>query len=71
MGGFSDVEIQEFAIRDIRMLLATKQYSAIAVADDAASNAGKKFIEQTVNDIDPSALAKIASPGPKNQPLPD
>lgn len=69
--GFNDVEIQEFATRDIRMLLMTKQYSAIAVAREAASNVGKQFIEQTVHDIDPSALANISSPSPKVQPLPD
>lgn len=69
--GFSDVEIREFATRDIRMLLLTKQYSAIAVARGAASNAGKQFIEQTVHDIDPSALGNISSPTPRIQPLPD
>jgi hypothetical protein len=70
-GGFSDIEIKEFAIRDLRMLLATKQYSAIAAAHDTASNAGKQFIEQAVHDIDPSALKDIGLSSPKVQPLPD
>jgi hypothetical protein len=37
----------------------------------AASNAGKQSIEQTVHDIDPSALKNIGSLTPKIQPLPD
>ena len=69
--GFNDIEIKEFATRDIRMLLATKQYGAIAVAHDLASNSGKQFIEQTVRDIDPSAIEKLSSPSLKVQPLPD
>lgn len=69
--GFSDTEIREFAIRDIRMLLAAKEYRAIGVAHEFASKAGKQFIEQTVHDIDPSAAAKVSSPTPKIQPLPD
>jgi hypothetical protein len=69
--GFGDIEIREFAIRDIRMLLATKQYRAIAHAHEIASNAGKQFIEQTVHDIDPSAITNISLPSPKIQPLPD
>jgi hypothetical protein len=69
--GFFDLEIKEFATRDIRMLLATKQYSAIAVAHDLASNAGKQFIEQTVRDIDPSAVGNLSPPAPKTQALPD
>jgi hypothetical protein len=69
--GFSDVEISEFAVRDIRILLATKQYSSIAIAREAASDAGKQFIERTVRDIDPSALKNISSRNPKVLPLPD
>lgn len=68
---FGDVEIREFAIRDIRMLLATKQYDALAAADGIASNAGKQFIEHAVHDIDPSALEKIAPVKPSTQLLPN
>jgi hypothetical protein len=66
---FSDFEIREFAIRDVRMLLTTKQYKAIAVAHQAASPAGKLFIEQTVHDIDPSAIESIGSLSPQKQSL--
>jgi len=69
--GFGDIEIREFAVRDIRMLLAAKQYRAIAHAHEIASNAGKQFIEQTVHDIDPSAATNISLPSPTIQPLPD
>jgi hypothetical protein len=69
--GFSDLEIREFATRDIRMILATKQYSAIAAARDLASNGGKQFIDQTVHDTDPSATGNLSPPAPKAQALPD
>ena len=68
---FNDLEIREFATRDVRMLLASKHYSAIGAARDLASHGGKLFIEQTVHDIDPSAIENISSPSPKIQPLPD
>lgn len=68
---FGDVEIREFAIRDIRMLLATRRYEALAAADRAASNAGRQFIEHAVRDIDPSALEKIGPVSPSTQLLPN
>lgn len=69
--GFDDPEIREFAVRDIRMLLAAKDHHAIAVAHDFASKAGKQFVEQTVHDIDPSAMQNLSSPSTKIEPLPD
>jgi hypothetical protein len=68
---FDDVEIREFASRDIRVLLAVKQYSAIAAAYALASNVGRQLIEQTVRDIDPSELKNIGSISPKIEQLPN
>jgi hypothetical protein len=51
---FTDAEIREFVARDLRLLLARNQKSAITDAYNAASPTGKQFIEQTVGDIDPS-----------------
>ena len=67
---FSDVEVRQFVGRDIHFLLAGKQKSAIAEAYNTASSAGKSFIEQTVKDIDPSALGALHT-GAKRQSLPD
>ena len=67
---FSDVEVRQFVGRDIHFLLAGKQKSAIAEAYNTASSAGKSFIEQTVKDIDPSALGALNT-GAKKHSLPD
>ncbi len=53
---FNDVEMRQFVSRDLRLFLARQQKYAIADAYNAASPAGKRFIEQTVSEIDPSAL---------------
>lgn len=55
-GDFTDVEMRDFVTRDLRLLLGRGQKSAIVAAYNAASPAGKHFIEQTVGEIDPSAL---------------
>jgi hypothetical protein len=55
-GVFTDSEIREFVARDLRLFLERNDKSAIIDAYNATSAAGKKFIEQTVGDIDPSAL---------------
>jgi hypothetical protein len=67
---FSDVEVRQFVNRDIHFLLAAKQKSAIAEAYNTASSAGKSFIEQTVKDIDPSAVNALHT-GAEKQSLPD
>ena len=67
---FSDVEMRQFVSRDLHFLLAGKQKSAIAEAYNTASSAGKSFIEQTVKDIDPSALDALHT-GAKRQSLLD
>jgi hypothetical protein len=56
---FDDFEIRQFVTRDLRLLLAHNQISAIADAYKAASPAGKSFVEQAIKDIDPSALVKL------------
>jgi hypothetical protein len=58
---FSDVEMRQFATRDLRLLLARKRLSVIAKAYDLASPAGKLFIEQTIRDIDPSLIESLRS----------
>jgi hypothetical protein len=55
-GKFNDIEMRQFVSRDIRFLLSQKQTSTILGAYTVASPAGRTFIEQTVKDIDPSAL---------------
>ena len=67
---FDDPEMRQFVSRDIRHLLALKQTSAIAEAYNAASSAAKSFIEQTLTDIDPSAL-DVLKAGPQKHVLPD
>ena len=65
-----DVEIREFVRRDLRLLLARKQQSAIADAYNAASPPVKRFIEQTLGDIDRPA-AELLRSGAQKQSLPD
>lgn len=52
----TDIELRQFATRDLRLLLARHEKSAIAEAYNAASPPGKRFIEQIVGEIDPSTL---------------
>jgi len=66
----SDIEMRQFVGRDLRFLLARKQKSAIAEAYNAASPAGRSFIEQAVGDVDPSARDSLRT-GAQKQPLPD
>jgi hypothetical protein len=54
-----DVELKQFASRDVRSLLALKQISALSEAYRDASPTGRRFIEQTVADIDPSVVASL------------
>jgi len=65
----TDIELRQFATRDLRLLLARNEKSAIAVAYNAASPPGKRFIEQTVGEIDPSALVFLRAE-PQKQSLP-
>jgi hypothetical protein len=69
---FSDIEMRQFVSRDVRLLLARKQKSEVAQAYNTASSSGRRFIEQTVKDIDPSVAESLRTGGgaPK-QSLPD
>ncbi len=68
--GLNDFEIHQFIARDLRFLIGHKQKSAIADAYDAASPAGKRLIEQTIKDIDPSILGSLPTGAPRHA-LPD
>jgi len=56
-----DAEMRQFVSRDLRWLAAEKQNSAIAAGYNAASAAGKHFIEQTLAEISPTALQGLRS----------
>lgn len=66
----TDIELRQFATRDLRLFLARHENSAIAEAYNAASPPGKRFIEQTVGEIDPSALVWLRA-GAHKQSLPN
>jgi hypothetical protein len=66
----NDVEMQQFLRRDLRLLLARKQQSAIADAYNGAAPPGKRVIERTLDDIDHRAAESLRAGTPK-QPLPD
>jgi hypothetical protein len=57
----NDFEMRQFITRDLRFLLSRKQQSAVIAAYEAASPAGRSFIEQAVSEIDPSALTSLRS----------
>jgi hypothetical protein len=61
LDAFGDSELQQFASWDLRSLIARKQAAAIAEVYGEASSAGKRFIEQTVADIDPSVVELLRS----------
>lgn len=63
----TDFEIRQFITRDLRLLLASRRQSAIVAAYDGASPAGKRFIEEAVGDIDPSAV-KLLQAGAQSAP---
>jgi hypothetical protein len=51
---FDDIQIREFISRELRLLLRQNQKDAIANAYKTASSAGRRLIEQTIADSDPS-----------------
>jgi hypothetical protein len=67
---FGDFEMSQFVNRDLRLLLSQKQIAAISAAYVAASPDGKRFIEQTVSDVDPSLLATLRAGVWPSQVLP-
>jgi hypothetical protein len=71
MAKFDDIEIRQFVGRDLRLFLTRKQIAEIADAYGVASPAAKSFIEQTVQDIDPTAIEKIRAATPRKQNMPE
>ena len=67
---FNDVEVRPFVTRDLRAALLRKQTSVLAEAYNVASPPGKRLIEQTIGDVDPTALKALTTAG-KRQSLPD
>jgi len=68
LNAFGDSEFQQFASWDLRTLIARRQTSEIAKAYREASPAGKRFIEQTVADIDPSVVESVRSQAQEHVP---
>ena len=66
----TDTELRQFATRDLRLFLTRHERSAIAEAYNAASPPGKRFIEKTVGEIDPSALVLLKA-GAQKESLPN
>ena len=64
---FTDLEMQQLVMRDLRLLLARQEKSAIVAAYDTASPAGRRFIEQSLGTIDPTALQLLPG-GAKPEP---
>ena len=68
LDAFGDGELQQSASWDLRSLIARKQTSELAEAYREASPAGKRFIEQTVADIDPSVVELVRSQAQEHVP---
>lgn len=66
---FSDDEMRQLVSRDIRLLLSQKQIPTIAGILNAASLNARLFMEETIRDIDPSALDLITGGAQKPAPL--
>jgi hypothetical protein len=66
---FSDDEMRQLISRDIRILLSQKQIPTIAGIFSTATLNAKLFLEETIRDIDPSALDSIAVNAQKLSPL--
>jgi hypothetical protein len=54
-----DSELQQLARRDLRLLIAHQEQSAIVQAYQSATPAGKQFIEQAVREIDPTIVESL------------
>ena len=68
---FDDVQMREFASRELRALLQAKQNSAIMDAYNIASPAGKLFIEQAVGEVDPSLLKTLRAGSAATHSIPN
>jgi hypothetical protein len=56
---FSDIELRDSISREVRLLFTHQQKFAIVAAYNAAPSAGRQFIEQTIREIDPSAVESL------------
>jgi hypothetical protein len=56
---FSDIELRDIISREVRLLFTHQQKSAIAAVYNAAQSVGRLFIEQTIREIDPSAVETL------------
>jgi hypothetical protein len=56
---FSDIELRDSISREVRLLFTHQQKSAIVAAYNAATSLGRDFIEQTIREIDPSAVESL------------
>jgi hypothetical protein len=68
---FDDIQMREFADRELRALLKGKQNSAIVDAYSIASPAGKLFMEQAVGDLDPSLLKTLRAGSAATHSIPN
>jgi len=55
----ADNELQQFARRDLRVLIAHQEKPAVVQAYQSATPAGKHFIEQAVDEIDPTFVESL------------
>ena len=56
---FGDIELRDSISRKVRLLFTHQQKNAIVAAYNAAPLSGRRFIEQTIRDIDPSAAESL------------
>ncbi len=68
---FDDIQIREFASREIRVLLNAKQNSAIAEAYNVGSPAAKRFVEGAVGDLDATFAKTLRASGAQKQSFPN
>jgi hypothetical protein len=63
---FSDNELRDSISRDVRLLFTHQQKSAIIAAYNGAQSAGRQFIEQTIREVDPSAVESLRATAQKS-----
>jgi hypothetical protein len=63
---FSDIELRVSISREVRLLIAHQQKSAILAAYKVASPGGRQFIEQTIREIDPSGVESLRASAQKS-----
>jgi hypothetical protein len=66
LDAFSDIELRDSISREVRLLITHRQKSAIVAAYNAASSAGRQFIEQTIREIDPSGVESLRASAQKS-----